>query len=155
MRGYGKARRAATSSSYQTGDLLRRDLSWYADHYGVYLGRYQGHEWVIEVTRLADQPERATIRTVPLQLFADGKPCTLIEHGTADRAVLRRRVDELLGTAGLNYLLLGGGDGWNCESAARYLATAGAGPPRARRSTRPRASARRACSRRQACSAPA
>ena len=75
------------------------------------------------MTRVADQPERATIRTVPLQLFADGKPCTLIEHGTADRAVLRSRVDELLGTAGLNYLLLGGGDGWNCESAARYIAT--------------------------------
>jgi hypothetical protein len=123
MRRYGKARRAATSSSYQTGDLLRRDLSWYADHYGVYLGRYQGQEWVIEVTRLADQPERATIRTVPLQLYADGKRCTLIEHGTADRAVLRSRVEELLGTAGLNYLLLGGGDGWNCESAARYIAT--------------------------------
>ena len=95
MRRYGKARRAATSSSYQTGDLLRRDLSWYADHYGVYLGRYQGQEWVIEVTRLADQPARATIRTVPLQLFADGKRCTLIERGTADPAVIRRRVDEL------------------------------------------------------------
>jgi hypothetical protein len=118
-----KARREATSSSYQAGALLRRDLSWYADYYGVYLGRHQGQEWVIEVTRLADEPERATIRTVPLQLFADGRPCTLIEHGTADPAVLRSRVDELLGTAGLNYLLLGGGDGWNCESAARYIAT--------------------------------
>ena len=117
------ARRGATKSSYQTGDLLRRDLSWYADHYGVYLGRYQRQEWVIEVTRVADHPARAIIRTVPLQLFADGRPCTLIEHGTADRAVLRGRVDELLGASGLNYLLLGGGDGWNCESAARYIAT--------------------------------
>jgi hypothetical protein len=112
-----------TNSSFQTGDLLRRDLSWYADHYGVYLGRYQGQEWVIEVTRVADQPERAVIRTVPLQVFADGRPCTLIEHGTADRAALRRRADELLGDSGLNYLLLGGGDGWNCESAARYIAS--------------------------------
>ena len=111
----------ATNSSYQTGDLLRRDLSWYADHYGVYLGRYQGQEWVIEVTRVADQPERAVIRTVPLQVFADGRPCTLMEHGTPDRAAIRRRVDELLGDSGLNYLLLGGGDGWNCESAARYM----------------------------------
>jgi hypothetical protein len=102
---------------------LRRGLSWYADHYGVFLGRYQGQEWVIEVTREADQPERAIIRTVPLQLFADGKPCTLIEHGTADRAVLRGRVDELLSTSGLDYLLLGGEDGWNCESAARFIAT--------------------------------
>lgn len=117
------ARREATNSSFQTGDLLRRDLSWYADHYGVFLGRYQGQEWVIEVTRVAAQPERAIIRTVPLQLFADGKPCTLIEHGTADRAVIRGRVDELLGTSGLNYLLLGGGEGWNCETAARYIAT--------------------------------
>jgi hypothetical protein len=33
------ARREATNSPYRTGDLLRRDLSWYADHYGVYLGR--------------------------------------------------------------------------------------------------------------------
>ena len=123
MRRYGKARREATRSSFRTGDLLRRGLSWYADHYGVYLGRYQGQEWVFEVTRLADQPERATIRTVPLQLFADGKPCTLIEHGTADRAVLRGRVDELLSTSGLDYLLLGGEDGWNCESAARFIAT--------------------------------
>ena len=123
MRRYGKARREATKSSFQTGDLLRRDLSWYADHYGVFLGRYQGQEWVIEVTREADQPERAIIRTVPLQLFADGKPCTLIEHGTADRAVLRGRVDELLSTSGLDYLLLGGEDGWNCESAARFIAT--------------------------------
>lgn len=123
MRRYGKARREATNSSFQTGDLLRRDLSWYADHYGVFLGRYQGQEWVIEVTREADQPERAIIRTVPLQLFADGKPCTLIEHGTADRAVLRGRVDELLSTSGLDYLLLGGEDGWNCESAARFIAT--------------------------------
>ena len=65
MRGYGKARRAATSSSYQTGDLLRRDLSWYADHYGVYLGRYQGQEWVIEVTRLADQPEPTSSVNAP------------------------------------------------------------------------------------------
>lgn len=120
---YGKARREATNSSFQTGDLLRRGLSWYADHYGVFLGRYQGQEWVIEVTREADQPERAIIRTVPLQLFADGKPCTLIEHGTADRAVLRGRVDELLSTSGLDYLLLGGEDGWNCESAARFIAT--------------------------------
>jgi hypothetical protein len=120
---YGKARRKATNSSFRTGDLLRRDLSWYADHYGVFLGRYQGQEWVIEVTREADQPERAIIRTVPLQLFADGKPCTLIEHGTADRAVLRGRVDELLSTSGLDYLLLGGEDGWNCESAARFIAT--------------------------------
>jgi hypothetical protein len=102
-----------TSSPYQTGDLLRRDLSWYADHYGVYLGRYQGQEWVIEVTRVADQPERAVIQTVPLQVFADGRPCTLMEHGTTDRAAIRRRVDELLG----------GGDGWNCESAARYIAS--------------------------------
>lgn len=117
------ARREATNSSFQTGDLLRRDLSWYADHYGVFLGRYQGQEWVIEVTRVAAQPERAIIRTVPLQLFADGKPCTMIEHGTADRAVIRGRVDELLGTSGLNYLLLGGGEGWNCETAARYIAT--------------------------------
>lgn len=117
------ARREATNSSFQTGDLLRRDLSWYADHYGVFLGRYQGQEWVIEVTRVAAQPERAIIRTVPLQLFADGKPCTLIEHGTADRAVIRGRVDELLGTSGLSYLLLGGGEGWNCETAARYIAT--------------------------------
>lgn len=123
MRRYGKARREATKSSFQTGDLLRRDLSWYADHYGVFLGRYQGQEWVIEVTREADQPERAIIRTVPLQLFADGKPCTLIEHGTADRAVLRGRVDELLSTSGLDYLLLGGEGGWNCESAARFVAT--------------------------------
>ena len=123
MRRYGKARREATNSSFQTGDLLRRGLSWYADHYGVFLGRYQGQEWVIEVTREADQPERAIIRTVPLQLFADGKPCTLIEHGTADRAVLRGRVDELLSTSGLDYLLLGGEDGWNCESAARFIAT--------------------------------
>ena len=113
----------ATNSSYQTGDLLRRDLSWYADHYGVYLGRYQGQEWVIEVTRVADQPERAVIRTVPLHVFADGRPCTLMEHGTPDRATIRRRVDELLGDSGLNYLLLGGGDGWNCESAARYMAS--------------------------------
>ena len=112
-----------TSSPYRTGDLLRRDLSWYADHYGVYLGRYQGQEWVVEVTRTADQPERAVIRTVPLQVFADGRPCTLIEHGTADRAAIRRRVDELLGGSGLSYLLLGGGDGWNCESAARYVAS--------------------------------
>ncbi len=37
--------------------------------------------------------------------------------------MIRGRVDELLGTAGLNYLLLGGADGWNCESAARYIAT--------------------------------
>lgn len=117
------ARREATNSSFRTGDLLRRDLSWYADHYGVFLGRYQGQEWVIEVTRVAAQPERAIIRTVPLQLFADGKPCTMIEHGTADRAVIRGRVDELLGTSGLNYLLLGGGEGWNCETAARYIAT--------------------------------
>lgn len=123
MRRYGKARREATNSSFRTGDLLRRGLSWYADHYGVFLGRYQGQEWVIEVTREADQPERAIIRTVPLQLFADGKPCTLIEHGTADRAVLRGRVDELLSTSGLDYLLLGGEDGWNCESAARFIAT--------------------------------
>ena len=28
-----------TSSPYQSGDLLRRDLSGYADHYGVYRGR--------------------------------------------------------------------------------------------------------------------
>jgi hypothetical protein len=123
MRRSGKARREATNSSFQTGDLLRRGLSWYADHYGVYLGRYQGQEWVIEVTRVAEQQERATIRTVPLQLFAAGKPCTLIEHGTAEPAVIRGRVDELLGTAGLNYLLLGGDGGWNCESAARYIAT--------------------------------
>jgi hypothetical protein len=112
-----------TSSSYQTGDLLRRDLSWYADHYGVYLGRYQGQEWMIEVTRVADQPERAVIRTVPLQVFADGKPCTLMGHGTGDRAAIRGRVDELLGGSGLDYLLLGGGAGWNCESAARYIAS--------------------------------
>ena len=112
-----------TNSSYRTGDLLRRDLSWYADHYGVYLGRYQGQEWVIEVTRAANQPERAIIQTVALQVFADGRPCTLMGHGTADRVALRRRVDELLGNSGLNYLLLGGGDGWNCESAARYIAS--------------------------------
>ena len=112
-----------TDSSYRTGDLLRRDLSWYADHYGVYLGRYQGQEWVIEVTRVADQPERAVIQPVPLQVFADGRPCTLMGHGTEDRVALRRRVDELLGSSGLNYLLLGGGDGWNCESAARYIAS--------------------------------
>jgi hypothetical protein len=116
-------KRQTTSSSYQTGDLLRRDLSWYADHYGVYLGRYQGQEWVIEVTRVADQPERAVIRTVPLQAFADSRPCTLMGHGTDDRAAIRRRCDELLGGFGLNYLLLGGGDGWNCESAARYVAS--------------------------------
>jgi hypothetical protein len=122
-RRYHRARREATRSSFQTGDLLRRGLSWYADHYGVYLGRYQGQEWVIEVTRDAEQPERAIIRTVPLQLFAEGKPCTVIEHGTADSAVLRARVDDLLGAPGLNYLLLGGDDGWNCESAARYIAT--------------------------------
>jgi len=114
---------AVPSSSYCTGDLLRRELSWYADHYGVYLGRYQGQEWVIEVTRAADQPERALIRTVPLQLFAGGKPRTLIEHGTAERAAIRRRVDELLAGSGLNYLLLGGEGGWNCESAARYIAS--------------------------------
>jgi hypothetical protein len=113
----------STNSSYETGDLLRRHLSWYADHYGVYLGRHHGQEWVIEVTRVADQPERALIRTVPLQAFADGRPCALIGHGTADRAAIRARVDELLGGPGLNYLLLGGGDGWNCESAARYIAT--------------------------------
>ena len=112
-----------TNSSYRTGDLLRRELSWYADHYGVYLGRYQGQEWVIEVTRMADQPERALIRTVPLQVFADGRPCTLMGQGTADRAAMRRRVDELLGDSGLNYVLLGGDDGWNCESAARYIAS--------------------------------
>ena len=117
------SKRQATNSPYRSGDLLRRDLSWYADHYGVYLGRYQGQEWVIEVTRVADQPERAIIQTVPLQLFADGKPCSLIEHGTADRAALRRRVDDLLAGSGLNYLLLGGCDGWNCESAARYIAS--------------------------------
>lgn len=117
------ARAEATRSSFKTGDLLRRHLSWYADHYGVFLGRYQGQEWVIEVTRVAEAPKRAIIRTVPLQVFADGKPCTLIEHGTEDRAVLRRRVDELLGEGELNYLLLGGDDGWNCESAARYIAT--------------------------------
>jgi hypothetical protein len=117
------ARREATNSPYRTGDLLRRDLSWYADHYGVYLGRYQGQEWVIEVTRVADQPERALIRTVPLQAFADGRRCTLIEHGTAEGTAIRARVDELLGGSGLNYLLLAGGDGWNCESAARYIAT--------------------------------
>jgi hypothetical protein len=114
---------AATSSSYCTGDLLRRELSWYADHYGVYLGRYRGQEWVIEVTREAEQPERALVRTVPLQLFAAGKPCTLIERGTAERAAIRRRVDELLAGSGLNYLLLGGEGGWNCESAARYIAS--------------------------------
>ena len=117
------SKRQATNSPYRSGDLLRRDLSWYADHYGVYLGRYQGQEWVIEVTRVADQPERAIIQTVPLQLFADGKPCSLIEHGTADRAALRRRVDDLLAGSGLNYLLLGGCDGWNCEQAARYIAS--------------------------------
>ena len=117
------ARRHKTDSSYQTGDLLRRDLSWYADHYGVYLGRYQGQEWVIEVTRVPDHPARAVIQTVPLQVFADGKRCTLMGHGTADRAAIRRRVDELLGGSGLDYLLLGGGDGWNCESAARYIAS--------------------------------
>jgi hypothetical protein len=116
------AKRHKTRSSYRTGDLLRRDLSWYADHYGVYLGRYRDQEWVIEVTRGADRPERAVIQTVPLQAFADGRPCTLIGHGTEDRAAIRRRVDELLGGSGLNYLLLGGGDGWNCESAARYIA---------------------------------
>jgi hypothetical protein len=116
-------KRQKTNSSYQTGDLLRRDLSWYADHYGVYLGRYQDQEWVIEVTRTADQPERAVIRTVPLQVFADARPCSLMGHGTEDRAAIRRRVDELLGGSGLNYLLLGGGDGWNCESAARYIAS--------------------------------
>ena len=116
-------KRQTTNSSFRTGDLLRRELSWYADHYGVYLGRYEGQEWVIEVTRVAEQPERAIIQTVPLQLFADGKPCTLIEHGTADPAALRRRVDELLEGSGLDYLLLGGGDGWNCESAARYIAS--------------------------------
>jgi hypothetical protein len=117
------SKRQPTNSSYQTGDLLRRDLSWYADHYGVYLGRYQGQEWVVEVTRTADQPERAVIRTVPLQVFADGRPCTLMGHGTEDRAAIRRRVDELLGGSRLNYLLLGGCDGWNCESAARYTAS--------------------------------
>jgi hypothetical protein len=117
------AKSSATNSPYQTGDLLRRHLSWYADHYGVYLGRHHGQEWVIEVTRVADQPERALIRTVPLQAFADGRPCALIGHGTADRAAIRARVDELLGGPGLNYLLLAGGDGWNCESAARYIAT--------------------------------
>jgi hypothetical protein len=114
---------AQSDASYRTGDLLRRELSWYADHYGVYLGRYQGQEWVIEVTRKAEQPERALIRTVPLQLFAAGTPCTLIEHGTAERAAIRRRVDELLAGSGLNYLLLGGEGGWNCESAARYIAS--------------------------------
>jgi hypothetical protein len=117
------AKRHKTNSSYRTGDLLRRILSWYADHYGVYLGRYEGQEWVIEVTRAADQPERAVIQTVPLQVFADGRPCTRIGQGTEDRAAIRRRVDELLGGSGLNYLLLGGGDGWNCEAAARYIAS--------------------------------
>jgi hypothetical protein len=39
------AKRHKTHSSYRTGDLLRRDLSWYADHYGVYLGRYRDQEW--------------------------------------------------------------------------------------------------------------
>jgi len=114
---------AAAECSYRTGDLLRRELSWYADHYGVYLGRYQGQEWVIEVTREAEQPERALIRTVPLQLFAAGRPCTLIEHGSSERAAIRRRVDELLAGSGLNYLLLGSEGGWNCESAARYIAS--------------------------------
>ena len=52
------AKPTSTNSSYQTGDLLRRHLSWYADHYGVYLGRHHGQEWVIEITRVADQPER-------------------------------------------------------------------------------------------------
>ena len=117
------AKRHKTNSSYRTGDLLRRILSWYADHYGVYLGRYECQEWVIEVTRAADQPERAVIQTIPLQVFADGRPCTRIEQGTEDRAAIRRRVDELLGGSGLNYLLLGGGDGWNCEAAARYIAS--------------------------------
>jgi hypothetical protein len=56
-------------------------------------------------------------------VFADGRPCTRIEQGTEDRAAIRRRVDELLGGSGLNYLLLGGGDGWNCEAAARYIAS--------------------------------
>jgi hypothetical protein len=60
---------------------------------------------------------------VPLQAFADGRRCTLIEHGTAEGTAIRARVDELLGGSGLNYLLLAGGDGWNCESAARYIAT--------------------------------
>ena len=118
------AKRQATSSSYRTGDLLRRDLSWYADHYGVYLGRYRGQEWVVEVTRVADQPERAIIRTVPLQLFADDKPCTLMAHGAADPAAIRSRADELLAGSGLTYLLLGSSaDAWNCESAARYIAS--------------------------------
>ena len=47
----------------------------------------------------------------------------LIGQGTADRAAIRARVDELLGGPGLSYLLLGGGDGWNCKLAARYIAT--------------------------------
>ena len=117
------AKRHKTNSSYRTGDLLRRILSWYADHYGVYLGRYEGQEWVIEVTRAAAQPERAVIQTGPLQVFADGRPGTRLGQGTEDRAAIRRRVDELLGGSGLNYLLLGGGDGWNCEAAARYIAS--------------------------------
>jgi hypothetical protein len=60
---------------------------------------------------------------VPLQVFADGKPCTLMGHGTEDRSAIRRRCEELLGGSGLNYLLLGGVDAWNCESAARYIAS--------------------------------
>jgi hypothetical protein len=114
----------AGASGYQVGDLLRRHLAWYADHYGVYLGVENGVERVVQLVPVAKDRRRALVEIVPLKTFAGGQTITLVERGRdGDPATIRARLAELLGGADLRYLVLGGVDGWNCESAARYVAS--------------------------------
>lgn len=114
----------AGASGYQVGDLLRRHLAWYADQYGVYLGAEDGVERVVQLVPSAKDRSRALVEIVPLETFAAGQAITLVERGRdGDPTAIRTRLAELLGGTDVRYLLLGGVDGWNCESAARYVAS--------------------------------
>ena len=147
---------AATNSSHRTGDLLRRELSWYADHYGVYLGLYQGQEWVIEVTRLADQPELAD--------HPDGAAAAVRRREAVhadrarDRGARRDPPPRRRAARRLRPELPAARRRRRLELRNRRRATSRAGydgPRRVRRSTRRHASAKRACSPPRACWGPA
>lgn len=111
-------------SGYRTGDLLRRRLAWYADHYGVHLGVEGGVERVVQLVPSAKDRRRALVEIVPFATFAAGRPVTLVERGcNDDPAAIRARLAELRDRTDMSYVLLGDGAGWNCESAARYVAS--------------------------------
>lgn len=111
------------TQDYQVGDIIKRRMNMFADHYGVFFGSYEGTPRVFDISR-KHQGAVACFQIITLGDFEAGcrSECVRAVGPQDDIAAMFTRMKSLLESREMRYNVMGKG-GWNCEHVARFVVT--------------------------------